>query len=221
MTGPHLPWVTRSCMVCEAEFAVRPKDTKRFCSNPCRGIAQQKPPRWTCGMCGVAYRRAGLRKGQVSKYCSRACQYSARRTGRTPKPIRLRACVVCSTEFAVRSAALTCSIECKHVVVRRYVIARIERKIGRTEPDKHRCKECSTVFTVSYPHRKRTVFCSVDCSLRAETRTKNRREKLRHIATGGTGLRMADLPPEYIEVVRLYRQLNQELWRTTQWQTTQ
>lgn len=73
---------SRVCEVCGKGFVYRGQllpGLGRFCSTPCKGVAQRAPlGEYRCEYCGQSFWRISSRSGQ-GRFCSRQCTFAARR----------------------------------------------------------------------------------------------------------------------------------------------
>ena len=66
-----------NCLSCNKEFVS--KKNKKYCSRECY-LNENKKPRieLTCDFCGIKYQKP---QGEMTKYCSKTCQYKAQSSG--------------------------------------------------------------------------------------------------------------------------------------------
>lgn len=131
--------IVRACEECGKEMYVRPAEleTRRYCSNVCRGQAQQRRTRTTCVTCGQEFVQAASVGG---KYCSRACYLKDREPRKT--------CKTCGV--ALSKTALTyCSTACMWQ----------DRRTLVTKT----CTVCGADYTVKPSEAETSKYCSRAC----------------------------------------------------------
>lgn len=203
----------KACPVCRGTFSNLSDPSQRFCSRPCQWAAQRKTQ--PCEVCGTQYSPkiggANMRNGTTSRWCSRTCQATAyqRRARLRIHMAVVTPCVVCSAPMAntPKLYRVCCSDACRRewasrVATAAFAAAKVVQAVV--------CKICQKEFKTEYGNKRR-VFCSDRCSQKAADEAK----RLRKYLTLGTGLRVSDLPAEYVEAVKAYRQLKQELRRNS------
>lgn len=120
--------------------------------------------RCVCAGCGVVFWRK-LTARNKGLYHSRQCAFDHHAVGgnrrkrkpKQPKPLPIRVCVHCGTEFARRQRA--CSAKCERL----YLISLKPKKCARA------CRECGRFFTPDYGDH-RSSFCSPACQKRQHRR---------------------------------------------------
>jgi hypothetical protein len=182
---------------------------RAYCSRRCQGRAKQqrRPLReQRCLGCGTPY--MSRQRGIVRRTTCSTCRPDPR-IGQSC-PVRYGLCA-CGQAFVVRGSRASCSTTCARE--RQLAKARDynRHRPGAASPEDLElvpgtCLSCGTEF--SAPRYRHRFYCSPRCF-------KTFR-KARATVIGGTSLRMIDLPPEVLETVRLYRQLNKELQK--KWQ---
>lgn len=214
--SPVCRLVTADCRVCGATFT-SPDPSQRYCSYACSNSAMRKTQ--PCEVCGEQYSPkiggANMRNGTVSRWCSRACQ-SVGMKARAKVRINIvmtvvTPCWVCSspTENTTSLRRRCCSDACRAELTR---LNYNSRYAARRPLRSFTCKACGKEFKTEYRDR-RHKYCSAKCMVKAQ----NEADRMRMLLVGGTGLRVSDLPAEYVEAMKAYRKLNQEVWRNSQW----
>jgi 5-methylcytosine-specific restriction endonuclease McrA len=192
------------CVICSAPFTAASKKA-RCCSKRCGKILsdQSRSARVaaertrTCQHCSTSFvmrapsgkaRRGATTEG---RFCSRACQGSARRLYATKAESKrahnqrsriarglplagIKACVTCGTEFAQANPQhLACSDVCRTERAHQLVIASSTR-----HRDPRPCVQCGKTFAPAYGD-KRSKFCGPACSMKHVRRNspRNHRER--------------------------------------------
>ena len=119
-TRQRLPVRNRKCNHC-GEGYVPARSRSKFCSKRCSSEAQKAGREFTCEECGIKfYRRPGLVKAGVTKYCSRQCAGKAKR-GRGRQNVAIT-CQQCGGNFLVYPHEVNyrkfCSRKCDHAFKR-------------------------------------------------------------------------------------------------------
>lgn len=174
---------------------------RRYCSLTCRIRAREArrlPQPHTCILCGAEYFNRQRGSAARNKRCP-DCR--PQRVPSTSCDINWGTCRECDGPFVVapRGRRIFCSQLCGRAHNWR---ASNERRQKHRPQREVICPSCSETFTTNKPQ---AIYCSARCS---KTFRKTRRTII-----GGTGLRVSDLPPTYLELARLYRQMNREVQR--------
>jgi G:T-mismatch repair DNA endonuclease (very short patch repair protein) len=71
-------WDKRLCLTCDADFLVKPHESRQYCSSTCWYQANTRGAWTTCLTCGE---RVWSTPGQPRSFCSRSCSGEAQKTG--------------------------------------------------------------------------------------------------------------------------------------------
>lgn len=170
-------WRPRALKVCvHCGKSYRPTNgNQRSCSPECR--------RWVgvpirdCAACGQRF--PVTKNASQGLYCSRSCGARNRQYKPKVKPLRWsreypwRDCLACGRSFTNRvRLGLWCSDACREQGCQSRKNEELRRwRKARAVVWTVECRECSQVFECSNPQR---VFCSVECSSKAEVRSRRR-----------------------------------------------